>query len=103
MLAMSLIERYQVPVLRRPVLPPQVAKVAYAPVPLQNYLTYQDILARVPASARFSLESTEPMELLDMNNDNGQSYGYIVYRKVFSNLTEEAKLKVRFHSRGMAT
>jgi len=89
----QLVEQYQVPALRRPVLPPETVKLAYPVVQLQDYLSYQDILARIPASARFTLEKPVSMELLDMNNDSGQSYGYIVYRKVFSNLQPGTKLR----------
>ena len=71
MRARELIERYQVPSLARPPMPPAPTKFAYATLPLQKYLTYYDILARVPSSARFTLDNPTSMENLDMNNDNG--------------------------------
>lgn len=37
------------------------------------------------------------MELLDINNKAGQSYGYIVYRKEHINLPEGALLTIEGH------
>ena len=94
MRAVALIERYAVPALARPALPPQTVKVAYPTLPLQHYLTYTDILARVSSKARFTLERPQSMENLDMNDASGQSYGFITYRKVLSGLQPGARLQV---------
>jgi hypothetical protein len=77
---MTLIEKYQVPALLRPPLPDESPSLKYPPLPLQEYLAYEDFLAQIPPEAKFSSPNTMSMELLPMNGENGQSYGYVIYR-----------------------
>ncbi|KAF7273353.1 hypothetical protein GWI33_013940 [Rhynchophorus ferrugineus] len=39
-------------------------------------------------------ENVMPMELLPINNNSGQNFGYVVYRKKYINLTANAVLKI---------
>ncbi len=43
-------------------------------------MAYEDFLAQIPPEAKFSSPNTMSMELLPMNGENGQSYGYVIYR-----------------------
>lgn len=79
--ASQLIEQYAIPKLRRPPLPEESRKVAYPTIRPQRYLTYSDLIAQVPSTSKFQVEKAVSMENLPMNNDSGQSYGYIIYRK----------------------
>jgi hypothetical protein len=78
--AQALIEKYQLPVLRRPELVPTQPKQAYATVPLESYLTFADLLTQLPDSNKFTMEKPVSMEMLPMNGNSGQSYGYVLYR-----------------------
>jgi len=76
-----LIQQYENPPLRKPLRPVESVKTAYPTVTPQSYLTYNDIVDRVPASHKVQSPRALSMELLPINDGNGQSYGYIVYRK----------------------
>ena len=45
---------------------------------------------------------TLSMEQLPINNDNGQSYGFIIYRKTNVTVTDSSNLKIRGHVRDLA-
>ncbi|ODM98337.1 Beta-galactosidase-1-like protein 3 [Orchesella cincta] len=80
-LAADLIARYAIPQLRKPQRPAESAKAAYPTLGLQRYLTYSDIIDKIPSSSKFQLEKPVSMENLPMNGDSGQGFGYIIYRK----------------------
>jgi len=42
-------------------------------------LNFQDILEQIPPSSTFQSEKLVSMEVLDMNEGSGMSYGYIIY------------------------
>jgi hypothetical protein len=52
----------------------------YPDVSVQTYLTYDDIIDKIPSSSKFIFNRTVSMEELPMNGGSGQSYGYILYR-----------------------
>jgi len=79
--ASVLINQFENPVLNRPQRPVDSRKTAYPTMTLQKYLTYTDIIDQVPASHKVQMEKCVSMELLPINDNNGQSYGYVVYRK----------------------
>ena len=67
--------------LDKPERPAIVPPTAYPGVQLTEFIPYTDILEK----ADYVLRADEalPMEQLpQVNNDNGQSYGYVVYRTV---------------------
>lgn len=80
-LASALIAEFANPQLHRPTRPPLSTKAAYATLQPQEYLTYNKIIDQVPASNKFQLSKPVSMEHLPMNEDSGQSFGYIIYRK----------------------
>lgn len=92
-LAASLIEKYENPKLLRPSRPAESTKIAYATLTPQTYLTYNDIIDRVPSNSRAQLTNAVSMEELPINNNSGQSFGYIVYRKV-TNINNGDRYKV---------
>lgn len=59
-------------------------------LPLKSLLNYN---SPTPINSKVLL----PMELLDINNNNGQSNGYIIYRKDKVNLTEYSVLLIEGH------
>jgi hypothetical protein len=78
---MAATEKYQVPVLKKPALPPQSKKVAYPSVSLDKYLTFSDILEQVPTSSKFQMTDRVSIENLEINGGSGQKQGYVLYRK----------------------
>lgn len=92
-LAASLIEKYENPKLRRPIRPAESTKVAYPTLTPKTYLTYDDIVQKVPVSSKVQLPRAVSMEELPINNGSGQSFGYIIYRKV-ANINNGDRYKV---------
>lgn len=86
---MELIKKYEVPKLKHPQLPPESPKTAYAPIEVEQYLSFPEVLEQIPSSSIFQSENLVTMEALDMNDGSGQSYGYIVYETIveFKQLT----------------
>ncbi|OXA37309.1 Beta-galactosidase-1-like protein 2 [Folsomia candida] len=80
--AAELISQYENPKLRRPLRPIQSQKTAYPTLQLQRYLNYTDIIMEIPSSHKILQDKPVSMELLPINNGNGQTFGYIIYRKV---------------------
>lgn len=80
----NLIAKYN-PVKTRIPLPPAVTpRTIYPKLLIEKQLELSQILEQAP---HLKSERVVPMEALDINNDSGQSYGYIVYKK--SNLDLE--------------
>lgn len=74
----ELIEKYN-PVKTKLPDPPAVSpKITYQPINIAQQLPYENILSAVTSVHSSTLV---PMEKLNINNNAGQSYGYIVYRK----------------------
>lgn len=92
-MAASLIEKYENPKLRRPSRPSESTKIAYNSLTPTRYLTYSDIIGKVPANKRAQLSRAVSMEELPINNGSGQSFGYIIYRKV-TNINNGDRYKV---------
>lgn len=92
-LAATLIEKYENPKLRKPTRPAESTKVQYPTLTPEKYLNYNDIIQRVPTSSRVQLPRALSMEELPINNNSGQQFGYIVYRKV-SNINSGDRYRV---------
>jgi len=75
----SLIEQYTDVQLLHPEAPAETTKGAYPNVSITESLSLQNLIEQ---SIIIESETLMPMELLPINNNAGQSYGYIVYRKV---------------------
>ncbi|RZC39773.1 beta-galactosidase-1-like protein 2 [Asbolus verrucosus] len=75
----ELIEKYNEIKTKLPELPELTSRTIYPTVEIENQLKYLDIVDTLPNV--FKRENLLPMELLPLNNNSGQSYGYIIYRK----------------------
>jgi hypothetical protein len=71
------------------------------PTEMTEYLNYNRLMANVPGSHRVTSDKILPMEQLPINNGNGQSYGYVVYRTRRTLLSEGSKILVRGHARDL--
>ncbi|XP_059086331.1 beta-galactosidase-1-like protein 2 isoform X1 [Tigriopus californicus] len=87
-------------VLAKPARPAIVPPVAYPDITITEYLDYAGILSNLPSTAKQSSKVLLPMEQLDLNDGNGQSYGYIIYRKQLALKTGD-KIKIRGHVRDL--
>lgn len=95
LLAKALIEVHQEPRIRAVDLPTESPKRAYSSINLQRYLTYDDIISQIPKSSKFKTERPVSMEDLSMNDGSGQSYGYIIYRKILESVSNDLVFEVR--------
>ena len=83
----------------RPAIPPTTD---YPDAHLYKFIPYWDIIEKIPEESRVVLTKPTAMEMLDINNGNGQSFGYIVYRKTLP-LLPGMVLKIRGHPRDLVT
>jgi len=86
---------------RIPDRPTESLKVVYPDVPIDSYLDLNDLIAQVPKENVVESSTVMAMEDLPINNMNGQSYGFVVYRKSV-NVTSGSVLLVRNHIRDLA-
>lgn len=87
-------------ILTHPEIPEVSPPTKYDNVEFTEVIDYWDILEQVPVDLRVVLNKPTPMEKLDINGGNGQSYGYIVYRKTMP-LRPGMVLKIRGHPRDL--
>ncbi|VEN37659.1 unnamed protein product [Callosobruchus maculatus] len=74
----ELLEKYNPIKTRLPEVPPNPKKIAYANVKMTQELYLDDLLKTIEPTWS---KNVVPMENLNINDNSGQSYGYIVYRK----------------------
>lgn len=74
----EVIAKYNGILTKLPEAPAQIERVAYPELAVGNQLLFSEIVERVPE--KFEYADVIPMELLPINNNSGQSYGYILYR-----------------------
>jgi len=86
---------------RLPERPPVSTKAVYPDVPISSYLDLNDLIDQVPKEKVVQSSTLMSMEELPINNMNGQSYGFIVYRKSVD-VTSGSVLLVRNHIRDLA-
>jgi len=87
-------------ILTKPDMPVIAQPTVYKEVIFDQFMQFNDIVASIPESSRQMHDTTLSMEELDINNGNGQSYGYLVYRKEVA-LAQGAVLTVRGHVRDL--
>ncbi|KAK4882084.1 hypothetical protein RN001_005403 [Aquatica leii] len=78
-LAKEIISKYNHAALKTPDMPSITPKMFYSPVSVTEEMNFTQILSQVPE--KFTYISPIAIELLPINNQSGQSYGYTVYRK----------------------
>ncbi|KAJ8983195.1 hypothetical protein NQ317_016414 [Molorchus minor] len=88
----ELIEKYNPIKTRLPEAPEAPKRIAYPNVQIDKYLPYNEIIGRLPIIQNMELLS---MEWLPINNNTGQKFGYIVYRKTNITITPETVLKIK--------
>merc|ERR1719402_1786228 len=87
-------------VIEKPARPEVAPPALYGDVIFTEFMEFKEIVSFTPASSRENHTVLRSMEQLDINNGNGQSYGYIVYRKVVS-CHAGSVLTVRGHVRDL--
>ncbi|XP_057663244.1 beta-galactosidase-1-like protein 3 [Diorhabda carinulata] len=75
----ELLDKYNAIKTKLPDVPTPPRKIAYPEISIQKQLKIEEILHTI--SPVYS-KNVVAMETIDINNNNGQSFGYIVYRKV---------------------
>lgn len=79
---------------KTPEQPELIKRIAYPQVPITGKLTIDQLIQN---STTLQSQKLKPMELLDINDDSGQSYGYIVYRKTNLTIPANSILKIQGH------
>lgn len=87
-------------ILSHPDVPENPTPTVYSDVTLSEFIPYWNIIESVPEEFRETRSKPTPMEQLNINNGNGQSYGYIVYRKTLV-LRPGMRLTIRGHPRDL--
>lgn len=87
----ELLQKYNTLKIRQPSPPASSDKIAF---PSVNITEEKSLNSLLKIGENVESENVIPMELLPINNNNGQSYGYIVYRKTNINIPKNAILKI---------
>ncbi|XP_071052667.1 beta-galactosidase-1-like protein 3 [Onthophagus taurus] len=77
---------------RKPLSPNLKPTFAFKAIPIQFELKFLDLLS---TQDRFHYENLIQMEYLPINNNSGQLYGYIVYRKTNLSIPENSVLRIK--------
>ncbi|KAF5275966.1 hypothetical protein FQA39_LY00762 [Lamprigera yunnana] len=91
----ELIAKYNTVLTRVPYTPSITVKAAYPSVAVQKKLQLSEIIKKVPHT--FLYRKPISMEHLPLNNNSGQSYGYIVYKKSGVNIPPMSMLQIEGH------
>jgi len=86
--------------LAHPEMPEIQSPKALPDIQFTEYLSFSDIVDQASSDMRETLTKPTWMEALSVNNGNGQSYGYLVYRKEVT-LQAGSVLKIRGHPRDL--
>ncbi|XP_022901587.2 beta-galactosidase-1-like protein 2 [Onthophagus taurus] len=90
----ELLTKYNKIKTRTPIVPAITIKFAYKNVFIDKQLTFNEILEQAPI--KINSPKLMPMELLpQINNNSGQSYGYIVYRKENLDISSNTTLIIK--------
>lgn len=88
----NLLAQYNPIKLRTPPVPSVTLRRTYPSINVTEQLYLVDITKQVPT--KFRSYNVMPMEFLPLNNNSGQSYGYILYRKENLNIAANSILKI---------
>lgn len=75
----------------QPPMPNLTQRYAYQSVRITGEISLQDITNQLPS---INTNKLLPMELLPINNNSGQSYGYIIYKKSNINIPKNSILQI---------
>ncbi|XP_060526562.1 beta-galactosidase-1-like protein 2 [Cylas formicarius] len=93
----ELIEKYNPVKTALPELPETRERAVYDDIKIEQQILLSEIINEFPN--KIESEKVVPMELLDINDGSGQSYGYIVYRKTNIDLKAGATLTIKGYVR----
>lgn len=88
----ELLNKYNKIKLHTPEIPAVTLRRAYPNINVEQQMYLSDLTKRI--SEKFRSNKPLPMELLPVNNNSGQSYGYIIYRKEHINISADSILKI---------
>lgn len=88
----ELIEKYNTVKTKLPDLPSFKAPISYPSVKIEKYLGYDQIIKQLPH--KINSKDLISMENLPINNNTGQSFGYIIYRKTNISIKKDSFLKI---------
>ncbi|XP_072378093.1 beta-galactosidase-1-like protein 2 [Diabrotica undecimpunctata] len=88
----ELLKKYNKILTRIPQTPSETPKIAYNSTPIQSQILLTELLEK--QETKIMSPFVLPMEHLQINNNSGQSYGYIVYRKRFIDIPANSVLLV---------
>lgn len=88
----KVIQEHNTVLTKLPTVPKLVSRVAYPEVMITEQLTLQEIQEQI--KTKITSKELLPMEHLPINNNSGQSYGYIVYKKKNLNILPNSVLKI---------
>lgn len=88
----SLIAKYTKINLHTPQTPAENLRIAYPPIPITQQLDFEEMFNAVDMKVQ-RIHSI-PMEFMPINNNSGQSYGYIVYRKENVTIRPDSVLEI---------
>lgn len=91
-IARELIMSYNKIPIRMPTLPKQTPRIAYDRIQITHQLSFNKVISQAPHHIKS--HQLLPMEYLPINNNGGQSYGYIVYRKTNLNIPYNSILEI---------
>ncbi|XP_063931741.1 beta-galactosidase-1-like protein 3 [Zophobas morio] len=74
----NLIAKYNKVITKVPPPPKETPRIRYPDIEIKQQLQFSTIVEQLPQV--FQSTDVVPMELLPINNDSGQSYGYTIYR-----------------------
>ncbi|XP_033107782.1 beta-galactosidase-1-like protein 2 isoform X2 [Anneissia japonica] len=80
-----------------PSVPVSVGKIAYGEVTITHFITLKDMLPLL--GTPFKSKKVMPMEMLPINNNGGQGYGYILYRTKVTGAASEVNFVQLPHDR----
>lgn len=88
----ELLKKYNKVLTRTPEPPSLKQRKEYPVLDNPEQLTLSEMICQVPN--RYNFKEVVPMEMLPLNNNSGQKYGYIVYRKTNVEVKANAILKI---------
>ncbi|CAH1119266.1 unnamed protein product [Phaedon cochleariae] len=92
LLVKYLLDKYNPIKTRVPDMPISSRPKAYSSLSLTNFLSFGDIIAKAPHT--ITSKDLLTMEFLPINNNTGQKFGYIIYRKEFITINKGSLLRI---------
>ncbi|CAH0563091.1 unnamed protein product [Brassicogethes aeneus] len=89
----ELIEQYNPVKTRLPEFVTPLKLVEYKSISTTDFMGFHDVLSHININCVIISENIVPMEFLNINNNTGQSFGYVIYRKNHLDLNKTFTLK----------